>query len=542
MKKIQTFFNEICSFSKKDILTVLIIVLLYGILSFYKLGNLHSPNTFYRINKGEELIFEFERDETIKDIKLYNGERTSKFTIYTSLDNENYEEYFSMNPKGVFTWNDIQINRESKYIKFKITEDTSLGEVAFYNQENKLVNYSSMNEYLQDEQKYIPEKISYMNSTYFDEIYFARTAYEYYKNIDTYEWTHPPLGKIIQAIPIYITHNFSPFTYRLMGNIAGIIMLVIIYIFGALLFKKRGYAITSAIIMALDTFHFAHTRMGTVDSHLVLFIMISVLMMFIYLKNNKTRYLIASGLFFGLSICVKWTGFYAGMGLAIIYFYDFIKNKKSILDSIAKGSIFFVAIPVIIYCSIFMLFPNNLYHTNTIKMIIKENKAMYNYHANLNAEHFFSSKWYTWPISYKPVWYHQQDVNEKQEETISGVGNLFIWISGIFAFFYALYKMIRKKDINMFCLVVMILSLWLPYIFIGRVMFLYHYFPVLPFLYLLIVNGLQDLQEKLKIKSLIPIYLFSIFLFFITYYPVVSGMPISKNYANDLELFDSWYF
>ena len=133
-------------------------------------------------------------------------------------------------------------------------------------------------------------------------------------------------------------------------------------------------------------------------------------------------------------------------------------------------------------------------------------------------------------------------MNEKQEETISGVGNLFIWISGIFAFFYALYKMIRKKDINMFYLVVMILSLWLPYIFIGRVMFLYHYFPVLPFLYLLIVNGLQDLQEKLKIKSLIPIYLFSIFLFFITYYPVVSGIPISKNYANDLELFDSWYF
>ena len=102
--------------------------------------------------------------------------------------------------------------------------------------------------------------------------------------------------------------------------------------------------------------------------------------------------------------------------------------------------------------------------------------------------------------------------------------------------------MIFAKDKNSYYLIVMILCLWLPYVFIGRVMFLYHYFPVLPFLFLTIVSFLKDLTEKYKFKFLIPAYLFVVLLFFMVYYPVVSGRPVDKKYAADLELFDSWYF
>ncbi len=34
-----------------------------------------------------------------------------------------------------------------------------------------------------------------MNSSYFDEIYHARTALEHIENVYPYEITHPPLGK-----------------------------------------------------------------------------------------------------------------------------------------------------------------------------------------------------------------------------------------------------------------------------------------------------------------------------------------------------------
>lgn len=38
---------------------------------------------------------------------------------------------------------------------------------------------------------------SYMEEMYFDEVYHARTAYEYINGIYPYEITHPPLAKLL---------------------------------------------------------------------------------------------------------------------------------------------------------------------------------------------------------------------------------------------------------------------------------------------------------------------------------------------------------
>ena len=382
-----------------------------------------------------------------------------------------------------------------------------------------------------------------MNSSYFDEVYFARTAYEYKEDIPTYEWTHPPLGKIIQAIPMFITNHLSPFNYRLMGNISGIMMIIIMYLFGKELFKKRKYSIFASLLMFFDTFHFVQTRMGTVDSHLVLFMMISVLGMIKYCNNKKVLYLLLSGIFFGLATSVKWTGLYCGLGLAIIYFTYMLKHKEFNLKHILFGASFFVAIPLIIYISCYLLFPNNnLNYTDNLGSIIKQQEAMYNYHSKLDAEHSFSSSWYTWPISYKPVWYHLVDYQDYTRETITGIGNIIIWWFGLFAMLYLIPKTIKNKDKNSYQLLVMILSLWLPYVFIGRIMFMYHYFPVVPFMMLSLVGLFKDIEEKLKLKYIIPIYMVFVILFFIIYYPVITGHVVSTNYLDKIQLFKSWYF
>lgn len=542
MKKVLSFLNEeIHGISLKEVITVSIILILYGILAFYRLGNTYGVQSFYRTDADNEIIFSFDEETDVIKMKYFTGENNAVFRIYESSDNEEYFLVDEVDSIESFTWKDVRIARKSKYIKFEILDAFSMGEVAFYNNQKEYIPYKTTTTLLNDEKDLIPDHMSYMNSSYFDEVYFARTAYQYAHGMQTFEWTHPPLGKIIQAIPIFLFHTFNPFLYRFMGTFAGILMLLVLYVFGAVLFKKRGYAILSSFLMAIDTFHYAHTRMGTVDSHLVLFIMISSLFMLLYLQKNKNYFLLLSGIFFGFSISVKWTGFYAGLGLAIVYFYDFIKNKKDLLESIVKGSVFFVVIPFIIYTSWFLLFPNNFYHTDSLNSVVKEQKIMYEYHSSMNLDHPFSSSWYTWPISYKPVWYHQTDLMNDSEESISGVGNFILWIGGIFGFFYCVYR-IFKKDKNAFFLVVVMLSLWLPYIFIGRVMFLYHYFPVLPFLFLGTVLSLKELTEEYHSKLIIPVYLFLGLLFFILYFPVISGQPVTYKYADWLKIFYSWYF
>ena len=545
---IKTFLNEKNEkLNIKDYITIFIILLMYGIISFINLGDYNSPQTFYSANLDDSITFELEKYDVIDYIMLFNGYNNSKYQIYTSLNNKDYTYINELDGNGAFAWDKRIISKKSKYVRISFKKDSTLGEVAFYNKDGNYLNIKSIHDNkgkiinkLNDEKDVIPKQISYMNSSYFDEIYFARTAYEYAHNIKTYEWTHPPLGKIIQMIPVVLTNHFSPFIYRFMGNIAGILMIFVMYLFGKIIFKYRKYAILSSLILCLDTFHFTQTRMGTVDSHLVLFILLSAYFMYRFIKEEKVGYLFLSGLMFALSISVKWTGFYGGLGLAIIYFIYMFKNKNFNAEYIVKGSVFFIVIPLIIYCFIYLLFPNNLLYTNNLKNIEIEQNKMYTYHSNLDDDHPFSSKWYTWPFSYKPVWYHQEIYNSKIKESISGIGNLVIWILCIFGFIYTFLKFILKKDKDSLFLIIMFLSLWLPYAFIGRVMFLYHYFPALLFIMLCLVNLLKDINKKCK--YIIPIFLIVSLLFFIIYYPVISGIPTSSEYIDRLQLFNSWIF
>ena len=533
----------------KDYITMIIIIILYGILSFYKLGSFENPNTFQDFKATDTLIIEMTNIENIVKMKTFNGSKNSEYQIYVSDDNKKYQYVTQILGEGSFAWDELRILTKGKYLKLLFIEDSSLGEIALYdNNKNQIdiknitLNNKKKIFTLTDENQVIPKQISYYNSSYFDEIYFARTAYEYTKGLNTYEWVHPPLGKLIQALPIFITKKMTPFNYRLMGNISGILMLIVMYYFGKLLFKQRKYAILSSLLMALDTFHFAQTRMGTVDSHLVLFITCSLYFMCKFIKSYKTQDLFLSGLFFSLSISVKWTGFYGGVALAIIFFLNLIKNKKLSFINITKGLTFFVILPLTVYISLYLLFPNNrINHTSNLKKILIHQKDMFNYHSKLKSNHYFSSKWFTWPVVYKPVWYHNQEISTGQRETITSVGNITIWWLGIISIIYLLIKII-KKDFRYSYLLIIILSLWLPYAFIGREMFIYHYFPVLPPLILSIVSMIKELISKTKIEIIIPFYLIIVSAFFIIYYPVVSGIPLEPEKIEKLKLFNSWYF
>ncbi|MBR3049283.1 MAG: glycosyltransferase family 39 protein [Bacilli bacterium] len=544
--------NKTSNMVKKDYIILGIIVLFYSVLSFINLGSFKNPQTFYKLNKGEELTIELSKYENLHSIKLYNGRDAGKYEMKTSQDNIKYVNQATFSDDSVFCWEESLSFGQVRYIKLKALKSGYLGDISIYNDKNKLITinniYSSNKkniglDKLFDEKGSVPKTVNYMNSTYFDEVYFARTAYEYTHGIKAYEWVHPPLGKIIQAIPIKLSNTFAPFYYRFMGNIAGIIMIIVMYLFCKSMFKSTKLSVLGALIMTFDTFHFAQTRMGTVDSFLVLFIMLSYFNMYKYINNDKIKNLLLSGLFFGLSLCVKWIGLISGVGLAIMFFIHIIKNKKINIKLLSKASIFFIIIPLILYFGIYILFPRNInMNMKNIPDIVANNKDMYNYHSNLKDTHPFSSPWYSWPISYRPVWYYQGEGDSLGYGTITGIGNIVIWWFSIITFIYTLIMLFKRKDKEALVIVCGALSIWLPYIFIGRCMFLYHYFSVLPFMMLSIVYFFKDINKKLNTDMVMYTYIVLFISFFIIYYPVVSGVKVNNNYISHLKLLKSWEF
>lgn len=567
-----TFFSKFKSYlrdnsrklGKTDWIIIGVFVLFYAIISFNNLGTLENPQTFYKFtNAGDEAGIELENNiEQISKIRVYSGNETGSYDIFTSNDGENYDFLITIEQTMAFSWSDFTLDKSFKYLKLVSKDfDTSIGEIQLYDQYGEKVSVvasDDQSEVLLDEKNTVPATISYLNSAYFDEIYFARSAYEYIHGIPTNEWVHPPLGKLIMTIPILL-FGMNTFAYRFMGNIAGILMIPVIYALAKNIFKNRKWAILAGILMTFDCFHFAQTRIGTVDSFLVLFIMLSALFMYKYIVmdkndklNKKLLNLFLSGLFIGCSIATKWTGLYAGLALAIIFFGNMIyqnwkkpKDEKDpdLIKVLLASVVFFVVIPLTIYVLSYLLFPT-IYPNKVegISGLIEQTKNMYEYHSKLTATHDFSSAWYTWPIMYKPVWYYVSYPGGDIVSTIVGIGNPAIWWFGVVAALFTLVMSILKRKREYLFITVFILCSWLPYLFIGRCMFMYHYFPTLPFIMLAIVALVKFITQKIRSNSFYLGYVILVVVLFILFYPVISGMLTSADYVNSLKWLKSWIF
>ncbi|WP_069999579.1 phospholipid carrier-dependent glycosyltransferase [Cellulosilyticum sp. I15G10I2] len=550
--------------TKRDLKWMILIVVLYGSVSFVRLGTFSNPQTFWNPSMARErAVVSLNEVTSVSKVRHFTGPRSGIYKMYGSTDNKSFSYIGEMTQKKVFVWADTNINYNLRYLAFIADKNTSfMGDIALYDKEGKKLHvyFETDNaQVLVDEAEQVPDKISYLNSMYFDEIYHARTAYEHVHGMAAYEWTHPPLGKLIIGIPIGY-FGMNPFAYRLMGNIAGILMLVVIYILAKRLFGSERSAILACVLLAVDGMHFVQTRIATVDSFLALFIMLSYLFMYQYLlcKENerlgmKLSHLFFSGLFMGAAIATKWSGMYGALGLAIIFFVNLFKKYNqhhgTILPQRHTGIIiiscfvFFIVIPLGLYVLAYFPFFDVQFNTeDKLGEFIKLQKAMYKYHAGLEASHPFASPWYLWPLNIKPVWYYKGEVPKGFVATIAAMGNPIIWWSGIVAVFYTLKEAIYYKEQKNVYIVIAIFALYLPYIFIDRVMFLYHYFPVVPFLILAIVKLLEGTASYFQKPDLFKWYGVASGISFLFFYPIYSGMIVPKVYVILTRWLADWQF
>lgn len=545
----------------RDLGLMIFIMIIYGIISFINLGSFKNPQTFWNVQEqGKTAVIGLNKETSISKIRHFSGARFGNYTLSISNDGVNFEEVAILEEPKVFAWFETDFPYTFRYLAIEaIEEDSMLGEIILYDTNGNIVSGVAVNEPAQkliDEADINPKEISYLNSTYFDEIYHARTAYEYVHGMDIYEWTHPPLGKLIISIPIRLW-GMNTLSYRIMGNIAGILMLAVIYIFAKRLFGRTKYAFLAALLLAVDGMHFVQTRIATVDSFLVLFMLLSLLFMYQYVQcgtkeslSKKLINLCFSGIFLGAAIATKWSGMYVAPGLAIIFFvnlynrlkavsyYNKFKEQVPIIIGSCVG--FFIVIPIAIYLGSYMPFflrPEN----TSIKDLIALQVRMYHYHADLVATHPFTSPWYLWPLDIKPVWYYQGDVKEGFIASVVAFGNPIIWWSGILGMLYGLKETIVEKDRRYAFLIVAILSVYLPYVFVSRIMFLYHYFQVVPLMILTLVGLLIALEEKIKKFSVVKWFSGIAILVFAFFYPIYAGVTIPRWYAMLTQWIPGWW-
>ena len=169
---------------------------------------------------------------------------------------------------------------------------------------------------------------------------------------------------------------------------------------------------------------------------------------------------------------------------------------------------------------------------------------MFQYHSNLNATHPYSSTWKEWPLMVRPIWYYSNILSNTLREGISSFGNPSVWWVGIPAFLHMLYLVIKKKDRTAVFLIIGYFAQYLPWFFVSRITFIYHYFPSVAFLVLMIAHSLMQFKKHCSAKFFTFIlcsYAVIAFGLFLLFYPVLSGQPIEAEFAiKHLRWLDTW--
>lgn len=561
--------------SRADLLFLLGITLLYSIFAFHDLGSMDAPQTCFSMTKNQIITLQFSEDHKAASFYYFTAPEHDR-NLLIHYGQADTEEMHAMSAKlgNVFTWKEIGLPEACERLSLTANSNkTNILELVFLDADGNVTTPKNAQEYseLFDEQDAFPDRISFRNSMYFDEIYHARTAYEYIHGLRSYENTHPPLGKILISFGILL-FGMNPFGWRIAGTIFGILMLPVLYLFAKRMTGETSCAALTCFIFAFDFMHFTQTRIATIDVFIVFFIicMYYFLFYFFTLDYGATKLkhfylpLGLCGISMGLGVASKWTGVYAGIGMGILFFgYLYImyrkqkklqKSAKLVSDKdfdfktktsklIAFCLLFFVLVPAVIYLFSYLPFRDGSDHS-WIKQALDNQKTMYDYHSNLVATHYFASPFYEWPFIIKPIWYYSGILSDTLREGISSFGNPLVWWAGIPALLYMLYLTFRKKDGRACFLVISYLAQYLPWFFVERLTFIYHYFPSVIFLVLMIGYGFRNLKEALPKKGYYAVlicYALLVFGLFLLFYPVLAGQPITFDFARKyLKWFKTW--
>ncbi len=576
----------------KDALILFGIVVVYSLVSFFNLGNTKSAQSFYDFKVNDKpIIVDFGAQTEISRIQWMLGARHDKhFTFMFSLDGIVYDNELVTTEQSVFAWKEMAVNVTARYISIASDADNAyIQEIAFRDTNDEIIKVASVSggaQSLFDEQDLVPLKYTNMNSTYFDEVYHARTAYEFVHKLPVYEWTHPQLGKYFIAAGIKI-FGMTPFGWRFAGNVFGILMIPLVYLFGKRFFGKTSWATVVTLLYTFDFMHFTQTRIATIDTFVTFFIILMYYFMYRFYDSdfnpkNRSRelvWLLFSGISMGLGMACKWPGMYAGAGLAVIFAAAMLKRHRSYKEAVSVQDeeltrgyranvwktlawcvLFFGVIPLSIYMGsfvyyymygsmyegvsrdiemlknsspVFRFFLSEKEPFRFISTFIAEQRRMYVYHSVTvrNSTHPYSSKWFQWPLLYRPMYYYAGTVSQTVRAGISAFGNPAVWWGGIPAFFYSVYQYVKRKDRFVLFMLIGYLAQLAPWMLVERTTYIYHYFPSVFFVVLMIAYMLMTLKTKRR-NMIIGIYIALALLLFVLFYPVISGLPVSVSFVN----------
>ncbi len=409
------------------------------------------------------------------------------------------------------------------------------------------------------------------NAVVFDEVYFKVFAGHYLDHKYFFD-IHPPLGKLLLAgwahllgLSTDTVLNTSAVSMRLLPAIAGALLIPVFWGILRRLGASRPFAAMGAAALLLDNALLVESRFILIDSMLLLF-GLSALYFYLVARDahgthRRWPLLMVAAILAGAAASTKWTGLTALALVGLLWLADHRGHSFRWRRSLGELAIL-VIMPVAVYMSsfavhfhllshsgdgdAFMSLPfqqtlvgspyyNPDTHLSFWDKFIQLNQEMYKANQTLTATHPYGSRWYTWPMELRPIYYWEGGVNDNGTQgNIYLLGNPVVWW-GVLAALLAgtIYLRVRRLKLRPATVSALALAAgayimnFAPFIGVPRVMFLYHYLFSFIFSIAFVVLLWNDLLPATQRRRAAFWVIGALALGFLFFAPLSYGTPLS---------------
>jgi dolichyl-phosphate-mannose-protein mannosyltransferase len=348
--------------------------------------------------------------------------------------------------------------------------------------------------------------------------------------------------------------------HALAWRIPGVLFAAVLAFFLVLLARRLfASAVVPALVglaVILDGSMFAQARIGMNDIYVGTLIVAG--WYFVVAAHRPRRSAIVdiliAGVLFGLALASKWAGAYTLAGLLVaslaVTARAYERGRPGTggpLDLFARRGlnalvlfVSFAVIPAAIYLASYVRWfggPTIPYGWTLIELT----QQMYWYHSSLTAPHPAGSPWWSWPFVLKPVYWYFGASSGGDNAYIYDAGNVVLFWGGLVAFGWCAVAAIRARSVPLAFVVFAGLVQYVPWIPIGRVLFFYHFFTVLPFYLLALAAGLAYLWESGRVRVVIG-FLAVAAAAFAYFYPFISAQPFPGAQAGMFFILPTWTY
>ena len=336
--------------------------------------------------------------------------------------------------------------------------------------------------------------LSYPNEYKFDEVYHVPTVHKIILNDGSaYEWwhgeledeltsgayidwLHPPLAKYLSALSVIAFGDHS-FAWRLPSALAGVAVTWLVFCLAKNLWPKNPLIpLLSALLITTEGLTFAQSQIVMNDIVLLVWILAALIFWWKWQKKKTWRNLLLVTLFTGLAVGTKWSG----LGLFLIYGWQVLLNFREQTWKKIWSLLVVLVGTGLVYLAVYIpLFATGHDWAHFVEL----HNQIWLYQTSLEAAHPYSSPAYLWPIGQKAVYLYLDATTGKK---VWGTPSYPTFYLGLVGMILSVVLLLRNKDKknpdrkSLVFLLIVFFSLWAPWLFSPRIMFLHHFLPAVP--------------------------------------------------------------